>query len=375
MRLTSPYMRAVIVAGYILVLATLLLVSRGGLISAQPFQSVLPQTTSTLNDNHLGSETNGLSELRGVCRDAFEPDDERAEAAEIYPNATQNRVICPEGDEDWIAFSSINGKVYTIDVPRMVDGLDLSLTLYDEAGEQLAFNDDFPHNDDPHDIKPRIQSWQVPDDGRYFIRVRDNAGHGGTGLAYTIVLQSESLCSDRFEPDGSPELAKMILIREVQQDRTFCPGGDIDWVRFFVRASQRYVLRVDSKLHPGVDPTLVVMDRDGASELATMDEGATETRVEFQPPVDGIYYARLTNAGDIGGPLIKYNLYFEFADAAPALDTSVPISPTPRFLPTPAPEPSPPPKPTPTPMREASPAPAYPGPGSPDIPTPLPNEP
>lgn len=379
MRLTSPYMRAIIIAGYVLALAALLLVSRvGGSTSAQSFQSVL-LSPSTSDGNRLASEANGLSELRGVCRDAFEPDGERTEAPEIYPDAPQNRVICPEGDEDWIAFSGIRGKVYSIDVPRMAGGLDLSLRLYNQAGEQLAFNDDFPHNGAPHDIKPRIQSWQVPADGRYFIRVRDNTGHGGTGLAYSIVLQSESLCPDRFEPDGSPELAQLLLIREVQRDHTFCPARDSDWVRFFARASRRYVLRVDSRSHPGVDPILTVMDRDGASVLATSDAGTTEPRVEFQPPVDGFYYARLTNAGDIGSHLIKYDVYFEFAAAtltpeptpAPGLD----LTPAPGFLPTPEPDLTPTLEPTPSSTPETSPDPADPGSGLPNLPTPLPDEP
>jgi hypothetical protein len=405
MWLASPFTRIVVVAGYVLALVSLLLLTYfGG-----------PALSTMLPDHALvAGQTTRVGGPLGQgddCRDQYEPDDEPAEAAEIYPDMPQQRLVCPEGDEDWIMLQGVSGKVYTIDVTEMSQGLDLSLTLYNKQQEQLAFNDDFPHDDDPHNIRPRIQSWQVPADGQYFIRVRDNVGRGGVGLSYTIVVKSESyglrptnipeLCLDRFEPDASPELAQMIMIREVQEDRTFCPDEDEDWVRFFARAGQRYRISVDTNSSPGVDPTIVIMDRDGASMLARSEEGAAATlpSADFEPAVDGFYYAQLTNAGGIGGHFIQYDLIFDVADGEADEDVPEPITPTPDFYPTPEPFPTPDTTPTPTPdvfpTPDTTPTPqdevptpepeffptpeptdpAYPGPDFQEFPTPEPTDP
>lgn len=272
-----------------------------------------------------------------VCRDPYESDDTLAQAREILPDVQQTHVICPTGDEDWLVFGGVAGKVYTIDVPAVTAGLDLTLSLYDSAGNLLAFNNDFPRNNDPTDIKPRIQSWRAPANGRYFIKVRDDAGRGGTSLSYNVILNSESygptptlvaeLCSDLFEPDGVPEQARLMVVRETQPNHRFCPAGDADWVRFFAKASERYVLRTDSKGRAGADPVLILVDRDGATILDLNDDnaGTLDARIEFQVPVDGYYYAQVKNVGDVGNQFIAYDLTFEPL-GAPAAATSQPTT-------------------------------------------------
>jgi hypothetical protein len=213
--------------------------------------------------------------------------------------------------------------VFSIDVPVMADGLDLSLSLYDEAGNLLAFNDDFPRNNDPTDTKPRIQSFRIPANGRYLIRVRDAAGGGGTGLTYNITLVSESygptptliaeLCTDLFEPDGVPEQARLIGVREVQPNHRLCPSGDADWVRFFAKAGGRYALYTDSRARAGVDTVMVLTDRDGVSILDFNDDSGNtlDSRIEFSPQVDGFYFAQVKNVGDLGNQFIAYDFHFD----------------------------------------------------------------
>lgn len=284
-----------------------------------------------------------------VCQDDFEYDGNIANAKEIHPDVAQTHAICPRGDEDWMFFGGISGKVYTIDVPAMKEGLDLSLGLYDSQGNLLAFNDDFPRGNDASDIKPRIQSFRIPANGRYYIRVRDNAGSGGTDLIYNVILSSESfgptptlipeLCTDRFEPDGVPEQARLIVIRETQPDHTLCPSGDADWVRFFAKTGARYALRVDSKQRPGADPVMVLTDRDGVSILDFSDDtgGTLDPRIEFSPQVDGFYFAQIKNVGDIGNQFISYDLFFDpisIGGGTPAPEIT-PTSPPPAETPAP----------------------------------------
>ncbi len=305
-----------------------------------------PTPTPLATTTPTPTVTAGPSPTAGpVCRDRYEPDNTPSQAAQILPDVPQNHVICPVGDEDFMHFGGIAGKVYTIDITAMDNGIDLTLSLYDEAGNLLAFNNDFPRNNDASDIKPRIQSWRAPANGRYFIKVRDDAGRGGTDLKYTIELQSESygptptlvaeLCTDLFEPDGVPEQARLVVVREVQPNHRFCPAGDADWVRFFAKTGQRYILRVDSKSRAGADPVMTLVDRDGASILDFNDDsgGTLDPRIEFQPPVDGFYYAQLKNVGDIGSQFIAYDFHFEPAGVAtqpttPASPTATPVGRT-----------------------------------------------
>ena len=132
----------------------------------------------------------------------------------------------------------------------MTAGLDLSLSLYDAAGNLLAFNNDFPRNNDPFDIKPRIQSWRAPANGQYYIKIRESAGRGFVNGFYTIVLLSESygptptlipeLCIDLYEPDGLPPLAPLMVVGEVHKVKRLCPTGDADWIKFFGAAGKSY---------------------------------------------------------------------------------------------------------------------------------------
>jgi hypothetical protein len=288
-----------------------------------PTRTPLPTNTATPTGTVGPTPTPGP-----ICVDPFEPDGVLSQANEIRPDVPQNHTICPLGDEDFLFFGAIAGKVYTIDILAMDNGIDLTLSLYDEAGNLLAFNNDFPRNNDASDIKPRIQSWRAPANGRYYIKVRDDAGRGGTDLKYSIEVQSESygptptlvseLCTDLFEPDGVPEQARLVVIREVQPNHKFCPAGDADWVRFFAKTGQRLTLRVDSQSRPGADPVLILVDRDGATILDFNDDtgGTLDPQIEFQPPVDGFYFAQIKNVGDIGSQFIAYDFSLQPAGAA-----------------------------------------------------------
>lgn len=270
-----------------------------------------------------------------VCIDGFEFDDNPASARPIDVNTAQRHVICPVNDEDWLFFGGVAGKNYTIDVPEMAPGIDLSLELFDKNMRSIAFNDDFfdrnPLN--PGDTRPRIQSFTIPADGIYYIRVRDNAARGGFNYTYTVSLSSDSygptpitiseLCYDKFEPDGLPEQAPLITSNELQEDRRLCPTGDADWVRFFGKAGKRYVMFTDTRRYRGVnqvnrdtlagaDTVMVLADRDGVSILDANDDipgGETfDSQIEFVPSVDGFYYLQIKNVGDVGNQFIRYDV-------------------------------------------------------------------
>ncbi len=286
--------------------------------------------------------------LSRICRDIYEDDDEQDQAVVIDVNVPQpnpnrhtddntddRRAICPPGDEDWIKFGGVGGKVYTIDIDQMADGIDLSLEVYDERGRSIAFNDDYFKREAEKDwIMPRIDSWQAPTDGIYFVRIRDAAGRGGIDRTYRIRVLTESYgptpvnvveeCLDIFEPDGLPEQASLIISNERQGNRKLCPTGDADWITFFGKKGKRYFIYTDTEPYgdkevnqaqTGADTILVLTDRDGVSMIDYNDDipgGETfDSQVEFTPEVDGFYYVQIKNVGDIGNQFIRYDLVLE----------------------------------------------------------------
>ncbi|MBM7844059.1 pre-peptidase C-terminal domain-containing protein [Herpetosiphon giganteus] len=283
-----------------------------------------PSTPTATTTGTPGRVCNGSG---GTLNDKFEPDNTRSQARRIEVDVPQIHAICPVGDEDWLLFGGLEGKVYTIDVSQMTDGLDLSLTLYDSNGNQLAFNDDFPRNNDPSDIKPRIQSWRAPANGQYYIKVRDSAGRGFVDALYTVVLNSESygptptlipeICEDLYEPDGLPEIAPLIVVGEVHPNHRLCPRGDADWVKFFGKSGKIYSL-FTSDLSVGADTVMVLADRDGTTIIDFNDdyESGLDSRIDFAPVVDGFYFVQVKNVGDVGNQFIDYTLTFQIKSNA-----------------------------------------------------------
>ena len=296
-----------------------------------------PTRTPTATATPTIQVTPSLTPTRGpVCEDGFESDGKPANARTIDVNTSQERAICPVGDEDWLSFGAIGGKVYTIDISNQAPGIDLSLELLDARMSQIAFNDDFflrdPANPNPGDTRPRIMI-RMPADGRYFIRVRDTAGRGGIEYRYVIALIDGSygptpapvsqVCLDTFEPDGLPEQARLITSNVIQENRSLCPTGDADWVTFFAKKGKRYLIYTDTRRYrgrnavngetqAGADTVLVLADRDGVNLLDVNDdipgEPTLDSLIAFTPEVDGFYFVQVKNIGEIGNQFIRYDL-------------------------------------------------------------------
>lgn len=351
-------------------------------------QTATPSLTPSITPTNTPTTGPSITSTPPICEDAYEPDNDMRNAKLIEVNLPQpstdvsphvpTHTICPAGDEDWLYFGALAGKVYTIDITEMSLGLDLSLALYDSEGRMLAFNDDYynrpaptpdarnnPQGTDYTNLRPRIQSWTAPYNGIFYIQVRDAAGKGRERGWYSIVLQSESygptptmineLCLDLFEPDGLPEQARLITSNEVQIAHTLCPSGDADWSYFFAKAGKTYMIFTDTRpyasQHPrggtvnkdteaGADTIMFLVDRDGVSLLDFNDDipggNSLDSQIEFTPSVDGFYFIQVKNIGDIGNQFIRYDLTLQLClpgqtdcgrpQALPATPTLPPVS-------------------------------------------------
>jgi hypothetical protein len=351
-------------------------------------QTATPSPTPSITQTSTQTTGPSLTVTPPVCQDAYEPDNDMGSAKLIEVNLPQpstdvnpnvpTHTICPAGDEDWLYFGGLAGKVYTIDITEMALGIDLSLALYDSEGRMLAFNDDYynrpaptpdarnnPQGTDYTNLRPRIQSWTAPYNGIFYIQVRDSAGKGRERAAYSIVLQSESygptpthiheLCEDLFEQDGLPEQARLITSNEIQIAHTLCPAGDADWNYFFAKAGKTYMLFTDTRPYAsqsprggpvnkdtqaGADTIMFLVDRDGVSLLDFNDDipggSSLDSQIEFTPSVDGFYFVQVKNIGDIGNQFIRYDFTLQLClpgqtdcgrpQSLPATPTLPPVS-------------------------------------------------
>jgi hypothetical protein len=124
------------------------------------------------------------------CSDPHEPNNTPGQATDIfYDTRITGADICPIGDTDFYTFYGNKGDTIVADVDAKVLGsqLDSVLALYDSDGStQLALNDDFGGSKDSH------LEYTLPDDGEYYLRVREHYSdvYGGPNYFYTLLLTS-----------------------------------------------------------------------------------------------------------------------------------------------------------------------------------------
>lgn len=81
------------------------------------------------------------------------------------------------------------GDVVSFTAQSSADGQDLTLWLYDEAGNQLAFNDDHGIIDDTlTDLDAQIANFVIPSDGTFEIVVSDLLGGAGE---FTLIIHPQ----------------------------------------------------------------------------------------------------------------------------------------------------------------------------------------
>jgi hypothetical protein len=119
-----------------------------------------------------------------TCGDPHEINDSPAEAVPAdLGTVFSDPDICAAEDEDYYAFTGEAGDrlIADIDARSIGSSLDSYLYLYDALGNQVAENDDADGFDS-------FLSYLLPEDGTYYLRVRDYDSDGGPAYFYNLTF-------------------------------------------------------------------------------------------------------------------------------------------------------------------------------------------
>lgn len=139
-----------------------------------------------------------------------EPNDDitKAPAAQQLPVAF-NGIIEKDGDADCFRFVAKKGQDYdvTVHARRLRSPLDPVLEIIGAKGNRLAINDDSGTPDS-------FLRWKAPEDGEYFLAIKDQLGQGGPNFVYRIEIKA-------VEPRVTTWLPEMTINQN--QDRRAVP--------------------------------------------------------------------------------------------------------------------------------------------------------
>ena len=181
----------------------------------------------------------GLFILIGVTAhalqsDPFEPNDSLEDAVQIeLPFEASSLEITPD-DRDLFAFE-LNERALVsadVDTQNAASALDATLTLLNDAGDEVAFNDDFDGLD------PGLR--ETLDPGRYVIQVQPFINSTG---AYTLTVQTEA--PEPGEPNDTLGQATPVELPYEQADLNI---SEVDRDHFAFELSERARVQIDAEI-------------------------------------------------------------------------------------------------------------------------------
>jgi len=242
--------------------------------------------------------------------------------------AMLNGQILP-GDTDRYRFFARKGQKLVVDVnarrliPYLSDAVpgwfQATVALFDAAGKELAYADDFQFRPDP-----RLRC-EIPEDGDYVLEIQDALHRGREDFVYRIALGELLPAVSTFPTDGQPEAepnndsarAQHVPLPLVLTGRIDAPG-DMDVFCFDGRAGQPIVAEVMARrLGSPLDSALKLTDADGkqiAFNDDCEDKGAglithhADSRFSATLPKDGRYTIYLADEQQNGGADFAYHL-------------------------------------------------------------------
>lgn len=226
-----------------------------------------------------------LLALPAAAQDVDQPGDASTEAR-LTVGATDG-AISPAGDTDWYRLRVEEGQRYTIALDAVSDApenaIDPVLSVYSQAGEQIAYNDDSNGT-----LNSQL-SYNANATGDVFVEARafNQASTGG----YRFTISAVAIPPDDAGNDANTR-ATAATGRDINGALEY--EGDEDWYRLSVRPGQRYRIALNSNANaeaPLGDPYLRLVDAEGM-ELAASDdsEGSLNSLLNYTPQARGTVY-------------------------------------------------------------------------------------
>ena len=255
-----------------------------------------------------------LLALPAAAQDADQPGNASTQAR--LNVGTTDGAISPPGDTDWYRLRVEEGQRYTIALQATseadADAIDTVLTVYNEAGEQVAYNDDSNGTLDSQ------LSYNSSAAGDVFVEARA-FNEASTG-AYRFTISAAATPPDDAGNDTSTR-ATATPGRDINGTLEY--AGDVDWYRLSVRTGQRYRIALNTNANaetPLGDPYLRLIDSEGAELNASDDsEGSLNSLLEYAPQSNGTVYIAASAYADAyeGGYTLRVD-----AERAPTDSTS-----------------------------------------------------
>ncbi len=201
-------------------------------------------------------------------------------AASVRDGATVDGEINPAGDGDWYRLRVEQGRRYslTLDGVPNAEGaaVDPVLSIYDAAGNQLAFNDD------ANGLNSAL-NYTSAQSGDVFVEARAYS-EGETG-AYRLAVSSTEIPPDDAGNDASTR-NRINAGRAVNGQLEY--EGDVDWYRLSARNGYRYTVTLSGAGEAPVgDPFLRIIDREGNDIAVNDDADGLNSAVQFTRSENG----------------------------------------------------------------------------------------
>ena len=225
-----------------------------------------------------------------ISMDEWEPDSTDSpvpyEAGNDESVSVVDRTIHDRNDQDFFLFiMNSDGRLV---METTGDDIDTYMELFNaDTGEKLAENDDGGSNTNAR-IRHDVQAGR-----RYIAKVRgyDSDEIGRYGFRAYLVIPVR-LAPDEYEPDDGPDSAKLISVGTPQQ-HTFHNGDDVDWVKFQIERSGRYIIRASGVTSNQIDTVIELFDAD-MNPIDDNDDGGEDLDARLSIYLgSGLYYLKI----------------------------------------------------------------------------------